>query len=276
MAAHFGARRSRVVITTKFGSSAPENTRPGGAEWVKRACEASLERLKTDWIDLYLIHRPDPATPIAETLGALRNLQSAGKVREIGCSNVTPEQLDEAASVAAEMGMEGFRTVQNSYSLLDRTPEATLIPTMDRLGLPMVPYLPLASGMLTGKYRRDQGQPETGRLARSFHGTPLRDFFPGLLTEQCFDVVDGLADYARGHGHTLVELALGWLASKPYVASVIAGASSPAQLRSNVDGAVCLAIDRGAARRCRAPDPGGRRLFVEMPAFRPTRSCRAE
>jgi aryl-alcohol dehydrogenase-like predicted oxidoreductase len=230
-----GARRREVVITTKFGASTPpDGIRPGSASWVRSACEASLARLNTDWIDLYLLHHPDPTTPIIETLGALSELQSAGKVREIGCSNFNPEQVDEASSVAAELGISGFKTVQNSYSLLDRTAESALIPTCRRLGIQILPYLPLASGMLTGKYRRGEKRPEAGRLALSLRGALVRDLFPALLIDESFDIVEALERYAKDRGHTLIELALAWLASKPYVASLIAGATSPEQLRENV------------------------------------------
>ena len=230
-----GRRRSEVVITTKFGSSSPPGgPRPGSAAWAKRACEASLQRLGTDWVDLLLLHQPDPGNPIVETLQALGELRTQGKVREIGCSNFDAEQLEEAAAAAASLGIAGFVTVQNSYSLLDRTAEAALLPTMERLGVSLLPYMPLASGMLTGKYRRDSRRTEEGRLARELRGATVRDYFPALLTDGCFDVVEALERYARLHGRSLVELALSWLASKPYVASVIAGAQSPEQLRQNL------------------------------------------
>jgi aryl-alcohol dehydrogenase-like predicted oxidoreductase len=231
-----GTRRNEVVITTKFGAIAPpDGVRPGSATHVSRSCDASLRRLDTDWIDLYLLHHPDPQTPIVETLAVLDELKTAGKVREIGCSNFTPEQLEEAAAAARELGMSGFQTVQNSYSLLDRTAETALVPLCRRLRVPMLPYLPLASGLLTGKYRRGQGVPDGARLGMTLLGSQVRDYFPGLLIEECFDVVDALQHYAEDHGHTLLELALGWLVSKPYVAGVIAGATSPEQVRANVD-----------------------------------------
>jgi aryl-alcohol dehydrogenase-like predicted oxidoreductase len=230
-----GGRRSAVVITTKFGSRPPPGgSRPASAAWIRRACEASLARLKSDWIDLYLLHHPDKTTPIAETLTALGELKTAGKVREIGCSNFTPEQVSEAAAVSAALGIGGFQTVECGYSLLDRTAESTLIPECSRQGIPILPFFPLASGMLTGKYRRGDRHPEAGRLGQKLRGGLVRDYFPALLTDECFDIVEALERYAADHGHSLVELALGWLASKPYVASVIAGATSPEQLRSNV------------------------------------------
>jgi aryl-alcohol dehydrogenase-like predicted oxidoreductase len=231
-----GAQRSKVVITTKFGTAvAPDGSRPGSAGWVRRACEASLVRLGTDWIDLYLLHHHDPTTPIGETLGALSELQSAGKIREFGCSNFNTEQLVEAATVAASMGIKGFRTIECGYSLLDRTAENTLIPTCVSQGIPIVPYFPLASGMLTGKYRRGDKNPADGRLAKTLRGGLVRDYFPALLTDECFDIVEALEQYAKERGRTLTGLALSWLASKPYIGSVIAGATSPQQLHSNIE-----------------------------------------
>ncbi len=230
-----GAHRPEVVIATKFGAAnPPTGIRPASAGWVRRSCDASLRRLKTDWIDLYWQHQPDPATPIGETLAVLGDLQTEGKVREIGCSNFSPDQLDEAALAAADLGIPGFCAVQNSYSLLDRTAEAKFIPAATRLGAQLVPYLPLASGMLTGKYRRQEKQPHSGRLAMELRGSLVRSYFPALLSDQCFDVVEALQEYALERGRSLIDLALSWLASKPYVASVIAGATSPEQLRSNV------------------------------------------
>jgi aryl-alcohol dehydrogenase-like predicted oxidoreductase len=231
-----GARRADVVITTKFGAIAPpDGNRPASAGYVKRACDASLARLGTDWIDLYLVHHPDPDTPIAETLGALAELQSTGKVREIGCSNFTPEQVGKAAIAAAEIGIDGFRTVQNSYSLLDRTAENHLVPACSRLGISILPYFPLAAGLLTGKYRHGAELPDGARLGMTLRGSQVRDFFPALMIEECFDIVEALKTYAEDRGHTLLELALGWLASKPYVGGLIAGATSPDQVRANVE-----------------------------------------
>ena len=230
-----GGRRPDVVVTTKFGSATPpDGLRPAGAEWIRRSCDASLRRLGSDWIDLYLLHQPDPSTPIGETLEALAELKAQGKVREIGCSNFDAGQLEEAANAAERLGVPAFRAVQNSYSLLDRTAERALLPTAERLGICLIPYLPLASGVLTGKYRRGDRLGNGGRLGQSLRGAPVRDYFPALLRDECFDVVEALERYATDHGRTITQLALSWLASKPFVAAVIAGATSPAQLRTNL------------------------------------------
>lgn len=229
-----GSARERVIITTKFaGAKPPDGIKPGSAAWVRRSCEASLKRLRTDWIDLYLMHHPDPSTPIGETLEALRDLKKAGKVREIGCSNVSLEQLADAADAAAKLGFAGYRTVQCGYSLLDRTAENALIPQCTALSMPIIPYFPLASGMLIGKYRRSQPSPAQGRMELDLHGTKVRDYFPALFTSQCFDVVEALEQWALARGKSLRELALAWVASKPWVASVISGATSAEQLQEN-------------------------------------------
>jgi aryl-alcohol dehydrogenase-like predicted oxidoreductase len=192
-----GSRSDDVVITTKFGMLQPPDGLTGGSpEWVPRAAEDSLRRLGTDHIDLYVLHQPDPDTAIGDTLEALDALVMAGKVREIGCSNFTSAQIDDAAAAAAERGVRPFVNVQNEYSLLQRRPERNVIPAVQRYGMTLTPYFPLASGLLTGKYRLDA--------------------------------------LARAHGHTLHELALSWLASNPIVATVIAGATIPEQVRANV------------------------------------------
>lgn len=217
--AALGNRRDEVVITTKVGSGDPTR--------IAQAIDASLERLRTDHVDLYLLHRPDTEWPIAETVAAYAKLVDAGKTREIGCSNFSAEQLDEAAVAARELGVTGFVNVQNHYSLLERTPEADVIPEIERLGMSFVPYFPLASGMLTGKYTRGEAAPEGTRLAA------WGDRAGAFLSDDRFDVVEQLDAYARDHGHTLPELALSWVAGAPTVASVIAGATSPEQVRAN-------------------------------------------
>ena len=217
--AALGNRRDQVVITTKVGSGDPTR--------VAEAIDASLKRLRTDHVDLYLLHRPDSEWPIAETVAAYAKLVDAGKTREIGCSNFSAEQLDEAAAAARELGVTGFVNVQNHYSLLERTPEAEVIPEIERLGMSLVPYFPLASGMLTGKYKRGEEAPEGTRLAA------WGDRAGAFMSDERFDVVEQLDAYARDHGHTLPELALSWVAGAPTVASVIAGATSPEQVRAN-------------------------------------------
>jgi aryl-alcohol dehydrogenase-like predicted oxidoreductase len=224
-----GSRRADAVITTKFGGmrGAPEGMAGGSAANVRRAIDGSLERLGTDYVDLYLLHVPDASTPVAETLGALNELIDAGKVREIGCSNFSAAMLDEAADVAAANGLRPFVNVQNNYSLLDRNVEQDALPAIERLGMTLMPYFPLASGVLTGKYTRGEPPPEGTRLAA------WGDRAGNMLTDERMDVVDRLAGFARDHGHTLPELALSWLASCPAVASVIAGATTPEQVRAN-------------------------------------------
>jgi aryl-alcohol dehydrogenase-like predicted oxidoreductase len=224
-----GARRADAVITTKFGMlTPPEGLSGGSPEWVARAAEDSLRRLGTEHIDLYLIHQPDPATPIGDTLAAMNALVAAGKVREIGCSNFTGDQLDEAAAAAKERGLRPFATVQNDYSLLQREPEQEVIPACERHGMTLTPYFPLASGLLTGKYRRGEMPAAGTRLA----GMPA-DRVERFLGGRRMDVIERLNEFAADRDHTLHELALSWLASNPIVPSVIAGATKPEQVRAN-------------------------------------------
>ena len=222
-----GPRRDDVVIVTKFGGGRPQG---GDPAWVKEACDASLARLGTDRIDVYLLHMPDQTTPIGDTLAALNELVDAGKVREIGCSNFTAEQLEEAAAVAEKEGLRPFVTLQNEYSVLHRVPEREgVLDASARLGMSFMPYFPLASGALTGKYRRGQPAPSGTRLGGE--GGKLAD---DVLPEDRLELVERLAEFAESRGHTLLELALSWVASRPQVATVIAGATSPEQVRANV------------------------------------------
>ena len=224
-----GAARAEVVVATKFGMGPPPDGRPGGhPTWVGEAAAASLRRLGTDYIDLYWLHAPDAKTPIGDTLEALHQLVTAGTVREVGCSNFSAAQLDEAADAAASLGVRPFVTVQNEYSLLRREPERGVLDACRRHGLSFVPYFPLASGLLTGKYQRGAPPPAGSRLAT---GPPER--VEKLLSDERFGAVEALDAFARDHGHSLTELALSWLASNPLVASVIAGATSPTQVRAN-------------------------------------------
>ncbi len=217
--------RGQVVIATKFGV-AIDDGRKGGAkpQYVRQAAEDSLRRLGTDHIDLYQLHQPDPETPISETLAVLDELVKAGKVREIGCSNFTVAQL-RVAEAAVWEGAARFVSVQNEYNLLHRDPELDVIPECVRAGLAFIPYFPLASGLLSGKYRRGQPAPQGSRLASGRGG--------GMLTERSMQIVESLRQFAEPRGHTLLELAISWLASRPAVASVIAGATSPEQVRAN-------------------------------------------
>ncbi|HEU0079818.1 MAG TPA: aldo/keto reductase, partial [Longimicrobiaceae bacterium] len=219
-----GSRRGEVVIATKFGSTMDEQRRGARPEYVRRAAEDSLRRLGTDYIDLYQLHRPDPEVPIADTLGALDELVRAGKVREIGCSNFSGELLREAESAAR--GGARFVSVQNEYSLLHREPEADVLPECERLGLAFLPYFPLASGLLTGKYRRGEAAPRGTRITEG-------GWRSNVLTDENLERVEGLIGFAEGRGRTLLELAFSWLLARPAVASVIAGATSAAQVRGN-------------------------------------------
>lgn len=218
-------RRDKVVLATKFGIRI-DDERPGGARpaYLRQAVEDSLRRLQTDHLDLYQLHRPDDSTPIAETLEALDALVTAGKVREIGCSNFSAAQLREAEA-AAKSGAR-FVSVQNEYSLLDRSPEAEVLPECARLGIAFLPYFPLASGLLTGKYRKGKPRPEGTRIQAEGR-------FSELLTDTNIDRVEAWTAFAEARGHTLLELAFAWLLRQPTVASVIAGATSAAQIRSN-------------------------------------------
>ncbi len=220
-------RRDQIIIATKFGMKI-DDARPGGAkpDYIRQAAEDSLRRLGTDRIDLYQLHKPDPDTPIADTLGALNELVQAGKVREIGCSNFSEAQLQEAKA-AVPAGGARFVSVQNEYSLLHREPEARVLTECAREGVAFLPYFPLASGLLTGKYRKGQPLPEGTRIQAG------GERFSDLLSEQNLSRVEALIQFAEMHGHSLLELAFSWLLAKPVVASVIAGATSPAQIKGN-------------------------------------------
>jgi aryl-alcohol dehydrogenase-like predicted oxidoreductase len=222
-----GPRRKDVVIATKFGMKMDEQRRGARPAYVKRAAEDSLRRLGTDRIDLYQIHQPDPEVPIEDTLNALDELVQAGKVREIGCSNFSAGELRADASAA--VGGAHFASVQNQYSLLHRDPEKEVIPECVKLGVAFIPYFPLANGLLTGKYRRGQPLPAGSRAHDGFG--------PKVFTDENLALVEALSDYASAHGHTMLELAVSWLAAQPAVASVIAGAKTPEQVRANASAA---------------------------------------
>ena len=224
-----GDRRSEVIIATKFGQAMPGQGSGARPEYVKKAFEASLRRLRTDYVDLYQLHIPDSQVPIAETLGALNELVKAGRVKEIGCSNFSAQQLREAAA-ATRLRSARFVSVQNEYSLLDREPEAQVLGECARQGIAFLPYFPLKSGLLTGKYRKGQPIPEDTRVAKF-------ERYRKLLTEDNLDKVERLIDYAQSHGHSILDLAISWLLAHPLVASVIAGASSAEQVRANVNAA---------------------------------------
>jgi aryl-alcohol dehydrogenase-like predicted oxidoreductase len=223
-----GMRRDDVVVATKFGSKVDEQRRGARPEYVRQAVEDSLRRLGTDRIDLYQLHWPDPEVPIGETLGALDELVKAGKVREVGCSNFSAEQLREAEEATRE-GAARFVSVQNEYSLLHREPEEEVLPECERLGIAFVPYFPLANGLLTGKYRPGQAAPSGSRLDSS-RGEKM-------LTEENLAVVERLIEFSESRGRTILELAFSWLLRLPTVASVIAGATSAEQARGNAGAA---------------------------------------
>ncbi|MFD6980358.1 aldo/keto reductase [Streptomyces sp. NPDC059956] len=222
-------RRDRVVLATKFGYDGvdmgygPAAGSRAGRSYIRRAVEASLTRLQTDHIDLYQLHSPDPAVPIAETLAALTELVAEGKIRYIGHSNFSGWQLAEAAHVARDTGAAPFVSAQNEWSLLERSAERELVPAALHYGVGVLPYLPLANGLLTGKIRRGAPVPAGSRLEG-------RDSY---LTDERLDIVEALAALADKHGRTVLELAIGWLSAQPGCASVIAGATSAEQVRAN-------------------------------------------
>ena len=228
-----GSRRGGVVIASKFGMEVAPGKKGARPEYVTQAAEDSLRRLGTDHIDLYQLHQPDASVPIADTLGALDDLVRAGKVREIGCSNFSGAQLHEAEAAALQhdTGRRArFVSVQNEYSLLHREAEAEVLPECERLGLAFLPYFPLASGLLTGKYRAGVAAPEGARLAG---GGGLASRFGRDMTPEGFKRLDRLSAVATRHGRALLDLAFAWLLARPVVASVIAGATSESQIRAN-------------------------------------------
>jgi aryl-alcohol dehydrogenase-like predicted oxidoreductase len=217
-------QRERAIIATKFGMAVDEQRKGARPEYVKQACDDSLRRLGIEQIDLYQLHQPDPNVPIADTLGAMDSLVRIGKVREIGCSNFSAEQLDEAER-ATKRGAARFVSVQNEYSVLHREPEKSVLPACERLGLGFLPYFPLASGLLTGKFEPGRPAPADSRLSLSWTSR--------FTTEKNVAAAKTLKAFAAAHRHTLLELAFSWLLSRPQVASVIAGATSAEQVRAN-------------------------------------------
>lgn len=221
---YLGARRKQIVLATKFGkmSDAVPGTR-GTRDYIVKAVEASLKRLKTDWIDLLYMHEPDPRTPVEETLKALDALTRAGKIRCAAASNFSASEIGEAAVAAKTLGIAGFVASQDEYSLLNRKIETALLPALTANGLGLVPYYPLAGGALSGKYRKGRPLPTDVRLqAESKFLAPH------------WDTIEALHQFAETRGHTLLELAMSWLAQKPFVASIIAGATRPEQIDANV------------------------------------------
>ena len=217
-------RRDQVVLATKFGMDMGDGLGPRGSrDYILQAAEASLRRLRTDVIDYYWYHQPDGVTPIAETLETLDGLVRAGTVRYIGASNFSAEQIEEADAVARDRGFARFTAIQNNYSLLVRDAERDVLPTCERLGIGFVPFFPLASGLLTGKYRRGEPAPEGSRLA-------ARD---QVASDEQFDVVEAVAQFAAEHEVSMIDVAIGALLAKPVVSTVIAGATKPEQVSTN-------------------------------------------
>ncbi|HEY2439877.1 MAG TPA: aldo/keto reductase [Solirubrobacteraceae bacterium] len=235
-------RRDQVVLATKFGMDMGDGKGPRGSrDYIHQACDASLQRLRTDVIDVYWYHQPDGVTPIAETLEALHELIQAGKVRSIGASNFSAAQLEEADEEAAVHGFTPFKALQNEYSLLVRDVEDDILPLCERLHIGFVPFFPLASGLLTGKYRPGEPGPEGARLSGRDH----------IATDEQFELIAGLQAYADERGVSLTDVAIGALLGNPIVSSVIAGATKPEQVRSNAAAArwTPSAEDLAALRR---------------------------
>jgi aryl-alcohol dehydrogenase-like predicted oxidoreductase len=218
-------RRDGVVLATKFGGDMGDGTKARGSRgYLRKAIDASLERLRTDYVDLYQYHTPDHVTPFAETFGALDELVHEGKVRYVGHSNLEPDEIEEVDALAREHGWARPVSAQNQYSLLRREAEDELLPVCDRLGLGVLPYFPLASGLLTGKYRRGAPRPEGTRLAKREE----------VFTEETWERLEAFERFAEERGVTLLQVAIGGLLAQPAVSSVIAGATKPEQVRANV------------------------------------------
>ncbi|MEU5528180.1 aldo/keto reductase [Micromonospora chersina] len=226
-------RRDDVVVATKFGMdmhglNGPDHGARGARRYIARAVEASLRRLDTDHIDLYQMHEPDPGTPIDETLAALDDLVTAGKVRYLGNSNFAGWQIADADWVASSNGRTRFISAQNHYSLLERSVEAEVIPACERFGLGMLPFFPLANGLLTGKYKRDEAPPAGSRLSGGGR-------YAERLAAADWDTIEAISEFAAERGVSMLQVAIGGLAARPAVTSVIAGATTPEQVRANAE-----------------------------------------
>lgn len=229
-------RRHEAVIATKFGMEVDPEKKGANPGYIRRAAEDSLRRLNVEVIDLYQLHEPDPSTPIGDTLATLNDLVKEGKVREIGCSNFSADQLREAKA-AVESGAARFASVQNEYSLLKREPEKEVLGECMREGMAFLPFFPLASGLLTGKYRNGQPLPSGTRIEEGSR----------WLTAENLEIVEQLIAFAEDRGHTVLDLAFAWLLARPSVSSVIAGATSPEQIRANVAAADWKLTDKEMA-----------------------------
>ena len=248
-------RREQVVLATKFGHQGydmgygPAAGAKGGRAYIRRAIEASLRRLRTDYIDLYQLHTPDPVTPVAETLAALTELITEGKVRYLGNSNFTGWQIADAAHVARAAGTAPFISAQNHWSLLEREVESEVLPAARHFGLGVLPYFPLANGLLTGKVRRGQAPPAGSRLASR----------PGYVTDDKLDRVEALIAWAAERGRTVLEVAVGALAAHDGCACVIAGATTPEQVKANAAAAEWIPLAEDLADLDRVVPPPSRR-----------------
>jgi aryl-alcohol dehydrogenase-like predicted oxidoreductase len=222
-----GDRRKDIVLASKFGMPMDDGEKNGAARrYIMSAVEASLKRLKTDWLDLYQIHRPDPLTPIEETLRALDDLVRAGKVRYVGCSNYSAAQVTEAQWAARHLNLNAFISCQDEYNLLKRDLDGERLGVMQRYGLGLLPFFPLASGLLTGKHKRGAAASGTRLATAQFAGR--------FMTDANFDIVEKLEAFVTARGHTMTDLAFSWLAARAPVASIIAGATKPEQIEANV------------------------------------------
>jgi aryl-alcohol dehydrogenase-like predicted oxidoreductase len=224
-----GARRKDIVLASKFANAMDDSGQMQGASprYIRIAVEASLKRLRTDWIDLYQFHRADPQTPIEESLGALEELKRAGKIRHVGCSQFSPAQIREAAAAAKKMGVPGILTAQNHYNLLKRDMEDDFIPALRESGMGFIPFYPLAGGLLTGKYKKDSA-PAGSRFDKP------REQEKRALGENPWPTLEKLEKFCAARGCSMLELAVSWLLAKPELSSVIAGATRPAQIEQNV------------------------------------------
>jgi aryl-alcohol dehydrogenase-like predicted oxidoreductase len=220
-----GPRRHQVVVATKFGWGSPSGA---SRRTISRTVEASLKRLRTDYIDLYQVHFPDPNTPIEETLRALDDLVRDGKVRAIGCSNFSVSQVSAALDTSGRLGTTAFVTCQDEYSLLVRKIERDLVPIMLKRGMTLLPYAPLAGGFLSGKYVHGKPLPKNARLAYSSHHAT------DVINERNWTLSDRLREFAGQSGRSMLDIAFGWLLARPVTASVIAGAMTPEQVEQNI------------------------------------------
>jgi aryl-alcohol dehydrogenase-like predicted oxidoreductase len=228
-----GPRRKNIVLATKFGMAMDDDADKARASrgYIAAAVEASLKRLKTDWIDLYQLHTPDPKTPMDETLGALDDLVKQGKVRAIGCSNLDAPGIEAARALSRDKGLAAFVTAQDEYSLVVRGAERALIPAVEKNAMSLLPYFPLASGLLTGKYARGREIDANTRFGR------MQRFSDRYMNDANWTIVENLQAFCAARGRSLLELAFAWLLSHPALASVIAGATRPEQIEANVKAA---------------------------------------